>query len=285
MVYDLNSRDALIGVAVPVLGCLIGFMVWIAGGSIYIGLGVTAFSWLASLTVLIVLVYRRLVAQISKHNRELKLSVTREVENLYRQMEALTNVRAELGVRGALPAMRGWAISPDFAALLVEQINQRSAKSILECGSGVSTLIAGMVLKQRESGHLLSLEHDADYAQRSRGRILDYGLNDYVTVLHAPLVKYELDGQQWEWYDISAIENDRVFDFLIVDGPPDVHAQLTRYPVLHVLKERVQEGAVMLLDDANRPAERKCLALWSERMPGLKYELFPAEKGAAVVSI
>jgi predicted O-methyltransferase YrrM len=285
MSNTLKVSDWVLAVVMAAAGGLVGSAIWLAGGAAGFAAGMAGFVWLAALVMLTMLLYRRILGQLSKQTRDLQKLIGNEVENLYRQNEALINLRAELDVEIALPPMRGWAISPDFAVLLVDKLKQSSAESILECGAGVSSLITGLVLRKQRRGRLLSLEHDADYARQWQQTIHAYGLADYVTVIHAPLVWYEIDEEQWEWYDVSAVEENTMFDFLIVDGPPYVEGKTTRYPILRVLEGRIVNGATLLLDDAYRSAERKCVSLWLKETAGLEPELIPTEKGAAIISL
>lgn len=227
--------------------------------------------------------YRKLVATSEKHQNQLASMVERVGANTYRQIEALINVRSELEIEHLLPPMRGWAISPDFAELIVTEFVKVAPRNVLECGTGVSTLIVGMLLRRQKSGQLTSLEHDADYARKWKQQIQQYGLEDYVSIVHAPLRDYRIEGRDWSWYDIGVIATTEHFDFLVVDGPPDERGEKNRFPVLHCLRTQIQQGAIMLLDDASRPAENECLDIWADSMPGLRYRHVPTEKGAAVV--
>src|SRR5689334_13030025 len=61
---------------------------------------------------------------------------------LYRQIEALFALYHGIQFRAPLLGLRGWAASPDFLAIQIANIRQHKPKTILELGSGQSTLIS-----------------------------------------------------------------------------------------------------------------------------------------------
>ena len=89
----------------------------------------------------------------------------------YRQTEALFSLFSLLKIRRPLPPLRDFAISPDFANLLVALIDETRPRVILELGSGASTLITGYRLQQLGQGRIISLEHDEKYAAVTRTRL------------------------------------------------------------------------------------------------------------------
>ena len=199
----------------------------------------------------------------------------------YRQVEALFSLFSVLPPGVHLPAMRGWAASPDFALLVAARLRQERPERVLECGSGVTTVVAGHVLRELGTGRLVTLEHDAGWAARTRDLIRRNGLADVVDVYHAPLVEREHDGASTRWYGTEWRRAEDRFDAVIVDGPPDPPA--SRYPLVPVMREHLVAGAILLVDDAAREAGRRDLRRWQEAAPGLEVERVETEKGAAVL--
>jgi len=201
----------------------------------------------------------------------------------YHQLESLVWLSNALSVRQPLPAMRTWAISPDFAATLFSLLRGMNwPVRILELGGGVSTVIAGYCIRE-QGGHIVSLDHDADYAERTRRTLEQHGLSDLATVLHAPLIETPVDGQSWCWYDLRDVPDDRPFDLLIVDGPPAATQALARYPALPMLLDRLAPDAVVLVDDAHRADDRATIARWLETSGEFTMEDVATEKGAAIL--
>ena len=278
----LKRGDILFSITLAFVCSIVVYALWDAFG-MKIAVVVSGFILLVGAFLGSLIIYRRLIGILEKQRHELGLSIVRAARNCYRQIEALGNVRSELNINGALPPMRGWAISPDFAELIVCQLKEKSPTSILECGSGVSTIIVGSFLKNMGKGHLVSLEHDAEYAERAMKHIHEHGLQDHVRVLLAPLTRYGFDDKEWLWYDIGVIAQNDVFDFVVVDGPPEDTGAMARFPLFRVMGDRIKEGAIVLLDDAGRPDEKRILERWGQDDPRLQVSTVFTEKGAAII--
>jgi hypothetical protein len=65
----------------------------------------------------------------------------------------------------------------------------------------------------------------------------------------------------FSWYDPPLDQFPSEFKLVICDGPPG-DTLGGRYGVTSVLGERLKSGAVILLDDANRPGELEILERW-----------------------
>ena len=209
------------------------------------------------------------------------LSATRkEVEALFGQIHALLALERRLALSQPLPPMRGWAGSPDFLLVIANEVLARKPKLIVECSSGVSTIVIARCLELNGGGHVYSLEHDAHYAEVSRSLVNQYNLNDWVTILHAPL---ETRSNETPWYSEDALPpsvND--IDIVVVDGPPQATAPHARQPALPRLKNRMKPNAILIIDDAGREGEREALANWLSATPGATVSHPPCEKGCAI---
>lgn len=128
---------------------------------------------------------------------------------------------------------------------------------ILECGSGVSTLLLG-VLAEREGRRVYALEDGKSDCARIRATLTLCGL-DNVRVRHAPLV----DRGDYTWYDLSEVELSRYFDLVFCDGPRSRISQ-GRRGLLPEMRPYLVPGAVLLLDDTHRRRERASLRKWQE---------------------
>jgi len=201
----------------------------------------------------------------------------------YRQIEALCSVYSAIRPTIPLPPMRGYAISPDFAGLLISMATERRPRLVVETGSGVSTLILAYCLRRLGRGRVLALEHDADYAARTADTIRKHNLSDVATVIHAPLTRTRVDGCDGRWYDLSALADHPAIDMLVIDGPPGETQKMARYAALPLLWKCLARDAIILIDDYRRQDERRMVDLWLARYPGLCREVFPTETGAAVL--
>lgn len=207
----------------------------------------------------------------------------RQADRMFRQQEALQNLYQLVPVRRAMPATRGWALSPDILLGYVEDILGRRPRTVLECGSGVSTVWAAYALQQLGAGRVVALDHEAEFADKTRGVLADHGLSDVAEVRHAPITPLTLpdSGGEWHWYDTAALKDLHEVDLVLIDGPPKPTQEQARYPALPVLRDLLAPGAVLLLDDAARPDEQAILQRWLAEWPGLTSTKLPHEKGAA----
>ncbi len=180
----------------------------------------------------------------------------------------------------------GWAVTPDAAVLLAQEIAQLRPRLVLELGSGVTTLVTGLMLHRLGGGRIIALEHDPVWAARTRRHIAALGLEDVATVVDAPLVEYELDGQSYRWYTIPPDLDDGSVDFVIVDGPPQhVDRQGSpRYPALPLLMRYLSPAASLFVDDASRDAEKSMVERWSREFAGWAKRRIATRKGAVVIS-
>ncbi len=204
----------------------------------------------------------------------------------YRQIEALSALRGALSLRQPLPPMRGYAISPDFAVILLETIRDHQPRHILELGCGVSTLIGAYALEQYQiDGRITSLEHQPDFAQFTRDNLTKHSLSAFVQVIDAPL-KPLLSLRRWRgrWYYVPSIPAAEV-DLLVIDGPPQYKNpnRLARYPALPILFDRLATGALILVDDSDRWHERRAVKRWLRDYPLTVVRTFDTEKGTVLL--
>ena len=230
---------------------------------------------LVGLTVLLSLVSVTVIVQLDMNRRT-------QVWN-YRQLESLFSIYNTLKITQPLPAMRGWAVSPDFASIVVGLIHDTKPRTIVEAGSGVSTLIVGYTLKQEGGGTIVSLEQDKLFADITCADVMRHGLGDLVSVRYAPLKRVTIGGRPWLWYDMEALEDVKSIDLVIVDGPPGNIQRFARYPALPLLIDRLSDGAVIVLDDFFRHSEREILARWLRRFPGFTHQIISTEKGTLIL--
>ena len=208
-------------------------------------------------------------------------AVEREVNSLFQQFHALMALERRLQLPGPLPPMRGWAGSPDFLLALADELLSQRPRNLLECSSGVSTLVAARCMQLNDYGHVFSLEHDAEYAAKTRALLLHHGLEDWATVIDAPLRIHETETP---WYSLESVPaNMPPIDVLVVDGPPYSVARLARYPALPRLLSRLAPGCSVFLDDADRDAEREIVDRWMRETPHMQLTRLPCEKGLAVL--
>ena len=149
---------------------------------------------------------------------------------------------------------------------------------ILECGSGLTTLIIGL-LAGRRNVESWTLEHFGDWHRRVSETL---ARQDITTVNNcfSPLRDYG----DFSWYDPPREKLPDKFSLIVCDGPPG-STPGGRYGLVPVLKEKLEPGTIILLDDADRDAEAGALRRWSELLE-LNISLHEETRGKyAVVTI
>jgi predicted O-methyltransferase YrrM len=171
------------------------------------------------------------------------------------------------------------AMTPAGLAAVCAEVAGRQRRRIVECGSGFSTLVLARLLHTR-GGRLVSLEHDQTWATRVRSQLAAAGLAEIAHVALAPLEPHPLARDGLPWYARRALRSlPRRIDLLLVDGPPafEPEIELSRYPALPALADRLTPDATVVLDDIDRRGEQRILEAW-QRDCGFRFQLRPAER-------
>ncbi|WP_456417787.1 class I SAM-dependent methyltransferase [Thiolapillus sp.] len=187
-----------------------------------------------------------------------------------------------LQLEKALPYTEHWSAAADFLNLLVEHCLENKPGNILECSSGLSTLVLARCCQLNQCGLVFSLENDANFAADTRAHLQTLELADHAQVIHAPLRTYSLERTDFEWYSTDSLPETSI-DLLVIDGPPGYIQPLSRYPALPLLAQRMKTNSVIFLDDAARDQEKKIISLWQKKYPGLKHTYIDTERGCSVL--
>jgi predicted O-methyltransferase YrrM len=185
-----------------------------------------------------------------------------------------------------MPFGGSWALTPDAAVVLAREIALNRPQTIVELGSGVSTVLIGRMLKQAGSGKLFSLDHDAGWAAETRRHIEASALQDHVVVLDAPLAKQPFGGQEFNWYQVpEQLKQAGSIDLIIVDGPPQAldPSGMPRYPALPAFLAQLSPKAMFYVDDAKRPQEQAMIARWLHEHPEFESRIFETVPGTCLL--
>lgn len=202
--------------------------------------------------------------------------------NVYQQTEALASLYATLHLTSGLPPLGGWAGSPDFLMHIAEHVLRQKPLIVVECSSGVSTLVIARCLQLNGQGHVYSLEHEPQYAEQTRRLLRSHGATTNATVIVAPLHRRQLKGRSFDWYSGFELPRGEI-DFLVIDGPPGDAGDLARYPAGPELFPRLAGTAVVFLDDADRPDEQTVVKEWVADFRDMRARRLAGEKGLAVL--
>ncbi|MFY7913423.1 MAG: class I SAM-dependent methyltransferase [Rubrivivax sp.] len=209
------------------------------------------------------------------------VNIRAESEQVFAQIQALMSLERRLSLPRPLPPLRGWAASPDMLLRLADHVLENPLSCVLECSSGSSTLVIARCLQLRGHGHVYSLEHDPRYAQQTRERLRQYGLDEWATVLDAPL---RPQAQGSDWYSLDALpSNLPPVDLLVIDGPPVSTGPHARYAAVPRLLTRLAPDCSIWLDDAARDDEQQILKRWLSEFPEWQQEQVACEKGLCIL--
>lgn len=199
-------------------------------------------------------------------------------------LDAYQPLCQRLGLTQGIPYTPQWSAAPDFLSLIVDHVLAHQPHTIVECGSGLTTLMLARACAMNGAGHVHSLENGADYAANTRREIARYGLTDYSTVLHAPLHPVGVNGNDYQWYDLASLTASHI-DLLIIDGPPGFIQRHSRYPALPLLRDSLADACTVFMDDAARPDERELVEMWLREMPAARHEYIANERGCSILRI
>jgi predicted O-methyltransferase YrrM len=221
--------------------------------------------------------------QVEEVRKTIK-AIRREQDASYRQIESHVSLMTSLGLRAPLPAMRQtWAIAPDSAAFLVQVVLEFGVRAVLEVGSGLSTVLVAKALELTEGTSFISLEQDPKYLAKTLALLRSEGLESRVDLVEAPLQETLIGESVWQWYDQRKLEGLSGIDLLIIDGPPSRTGDLARYPALPLLAPKLNDGALIFLDDARREDEAAILDRWVDEFPVVVLDVPKLEKGVGLL--
>lgn len=170
----------------------------------------------------------------------------------------------------------GWGNDGMAADLdYVEEVAKWAAQTegpVLECGSGLTTIILGL-LAGRRGVSTWSLEHHPEWHTHVNATLQRHHISN-VNVCLSPLRSYG----EFSWYELPSDGLPEEFRLVICDGPPE-STPGGRYGLLPVLGPRLSKGTIILLDDANRASETEALKRW-EAEAGVQIAMQEMSTGA-----
>jgi hypothetical protein len=163
----------------------------------------------------------------------------------------------------------GWSASNGYLDGCIQHA-LASNGPILECGSGLSTVLVGAVAQRRGLGYW-ALEHTPVWAMKVK-RYLDRYKIQSVVVCAGPLVNYG----DFLWYSPPLESMPDSFALVVCDGPPGT-TEGGRFGLAPIMRERLKPGCVILLDDASRAQELAIAKRWEAEI-GAFFEVLGSNK-------
>lgn len=163
----------------------------------------------------------------------------------------------------------GWSALDEYLATCINHALAADGP-VLECGSGLSTLLLGAVA-QKKGHYYWALEHTAAWGTKLQTYLDAYNL-DAVVLCVKPLK----DFGEYSWYDAPLASMPDNFSLAICDGPPGT-TKGGRYGLVPIMKARFGPRCVILLDDAIREEEVASAARWKTEL-GAELEMLGSAK-------
>ena len=174
----------------------------------------------------------------------------------------------------ALPNLGSWKADTGLLNLIVDVIGEQQPQTVVELGSGASTLVAARALALAgHGGRLVSYDHHADFVASTMSWLKDHGVE--ADVRAAPLASAS---GRWDdlWYNLTSVPES--IDLLLIDGPPWAVNPFIRGKA-DCLFDRMAPGGIVILDDAARPGERLVARRWREDWPAAQWDYLGGIKG------
>lgn len=190
----------------------------------------------------------------------------------------------QLDLHKGLLYSKNWSASADFLQLIVDHCLAEKPQLILECSSGLTTLMLARSCHLNGCGRVCSLENGVEYVSSTQEVLNRYNLDQIGRVEYAPLETNFINGMEFMWYATQGVP-DKPIDMLVIDGPPGFIQKNSRYPALPLLIDKLSEGCVVFLDDAARQDEKETVEYWKTEYPCIEHEYIETERGCSVLKI
>jgi hypothetical protein len=152
----------------------------------------------------------------------------------------------------------GWSALIDYNQTIIEYISKEDG-FIFECGSGLSTLLAGVIVK-KNGLKMVSIENSPYWGEKIIREVKRNNLYNNKILLR-DLKNYD----NFDWYDIEGIDIDKI-SLCICDAPPG-NTYGGRKGFLYLMKDKLSIGSIILVDDLNRKSEQDMIKEWQEILP------------------
>lgn len=226
----------------------------------------------------------RLREAVTRQERELRLSIMDQMDDQVVLLEDYMQLMRLVPMPLPMPRPGTWAASEDLLLWLAGYVLEHRPQVVVDLGSGQSSVwMAAAMRTAGYDGRVIGVDHDEVFAQGTRDLARRQGVEQWLTVVHAPLREQVIGGTTVPWYDLDALSSLADIDLLCIDGPPGQGASRARWPALPALHDQLSDGAVVVLDDMIRRDEQEILDDWMGLFPGFAVERLDFEKGAAIM--
>jgi hypothetical protein len=149
-----------------------------------------------------------------------------------------------------------WSLGEQAYGSILDDLRSIGAKTIVEFGSGASTL---RLSKDLPGSHILSVEGDESFYRRTQGQLARHVGTAHVDLVHRP-IRWQRSGLALYRSYAPGPFPDRV-DAVLIDGPP-LATRRGREACLHQVFPHTHVGTRFYLDDYCRDAEQRIVSNW-----------------------
>jgi predicted O-methyltransferase YrrM len=134
--------------------------------------------------------------------------------------------------------------------------------SIVELGSGVSTLVLASVLPRvLEDLYITSVDGKESYARDAQEMLRQHKLDRYAEVSWVPYAVSD----DYTWFskpELEQVLSEKRVDILIVDAPPGASTPRARQPAIPFFLPYLKPRSIVMLHDVSRPDESLIAKQW-----------------------
>lgn len=156
----------------------------------------------------------------------------------------------------------GWRLGEAAYRAILDDLRSIGARSIVEFGSGASTL---RLSRDLPDARILSIEGDPEYCDQTRKQLDRLGGEAEVELVYRPI--------EWQRHGLGVFRSyapgpfPPVVDAVLIDGPP-LTTRRGREACLYQVFPACHTGTRFYLDDFCRNAEKRIVANWMRAYPG-----------------
>ena len=154
-----------------------------------------------------------------------------------------------------------YSLRPYTLVHILNDILINNRRTIVEFGSGISTIAISYLIKQKGLNvKLISFDHDSKWQEVITSQYLKDNSSE-IQMVHAPLsITTNGINKGQRWYDEGVVNKtlkNHKLDMIIIDGPPGETNEFARYPAIGAVKKYLNEDGIVVVDDIHRPDERR----------------------------
>lgn len=209
----------------------------------------------------------------------------KERDHHAKRTQDIVNLFSMVPIRSGIPPLGLWTASADLLVELVDRLVTERPSTVVEGGSGVSTVVMALAAKEHQIPvKIVALEAQPVWAEHTRAMLERHGVAEYAEVRLAPLARTSIAEHETPWYDEAAIADLTDIGLLLVDGPPEGTGERARYPMVPLLKDKLAARCTILVDDTGRPSDADVVERWKPLLPDFDFEVLHLDKGAALLT-